>query len=520
MNIKTPQFEYVFYFLFRTYRPISRQMAEQRWEDPLLDPLLSQSPDVLKGGIRFEEDKRLFRRDVPAGQPLTEWRDYLNQSWLQIVQVYAEAYEDEQKAAQYCQNALVGVTLLILDKGQPSQQHTLTIPVDDSQIDQVQFSQPDASELPIFRLNIKDFHQTAACYRFQPLTSQGRACLKNLSLCFEAEKLPYLAPLQNTESAANPAFLVSFFYYGETVPDANPSAWRTPVENILLGKGLSKHSSLLSTLFTRMMMAQWQFMRIHEAAKDLRNRLQERNRYYADYAHQSNEARAHCARTRLLEQQLQDMHSFNTEAQMVISRIQGASQTIEINADNLATRLEHIRQETLRVNGELDFHAIKAQKIHWPATHEDFPLLTPFKLFIRKLDDHQIYIEQQLKYLAALRDKWQLYLDNRKTQSGEYLNTLVTVLIFLLAGTTGGIVTLNVNKGLMGLNFVDQFYIYLAILILLAPILWRIVTWIAQITCCIFHGTWLNRLICRPIMQWITSLEFFSLFKRSSRKKI
>lgn len=413
-----------------------------------------------------------------------------------------------EKAQRYCQNALFGVALVILEESDNIEQHTVTVPVMGADISQLRFVQVQDSEA-LFRLNITDFDTTASCYQFKPMTADGREFFKNLCVRLDNESTPYLAPLQNEEAATNPAFLVCGFSYGSHNPQ-----WKTLVESILIGGGShSTRSPLLSPMFTRLIMGQWQFMRIDEAAKQVRFLLQDRNTYYADYAHNSNEARPHCARTRLLENQLQEMHSLNTQAQFILSRIQGALQTLEINGDNLANHLQQIRRQAQPVNAQLQFQNDDTLKRHWQSVEDEVPLLAIFQLSRRKLQDHQAYIEQQVKYLDALRDKWLLYLNKRKSQLGEYLNTLGTVLIFLLAGTTG-VVTLNVNKGILGLNFEDQRIYLVLIAVLLTPILWRFITWIAKGTCCIFHGTWLNRLLCRPVIQWTQSMEFFSWFKK------
>ena len=94
-------FEYVFHFLFRTR--VDNLKEPQR---------LGIEPDkrnVSAQGFRFEEDKRLFRRDVKPGEPLEKWGEHLRQSWLDICQVYAEAFGDEELARQYCQLALQGL---------------------------------------------------------------------------------------------------------------------------------------------------------------------------------------------------------------------------------------------------------------------------------------------------------------------------------------------------------------------------------------------------------------------------
>jgi hypothetical protein len=328
------QVEYVFYFLFRTYL----WQDNRRWDEPPLG-LEPKKRRVSQHGIRFGEDKRLFRRDVDETEPLENWAEQLTQKWQQICQVYAEASGNQEQALQYCQQALLGVALVILDEGDSLEHHSVNVQVTGEDISTLQFVQPIESK-PLFRINLDGFNQTASCHRFGAMTSETkRPFSKPLQLRLENNTLPYLAPLQDSESAANAALLVCAFSFGSSVPE-----WTKLVGNVLIGRDsstgrlLSKQPPLLSSVFARLITEQWQFMRIEFAAQNVRFLLQDRNAYYANYAHQGNEARPHCARTRLLEKQLQEMHSLDMQARFVISRIQGALQTIEINGDNLASK--------------------------------------------------------------------------------------------------------------------------------------------------------------------------------------
>jgi len=496
-------FEYVFHFLFRT--SVDNLKEPQR---------LGFEPDkrnVSAQGFRFEEDKRLFRRDVKRGEPLEKWGEHLRQSWLDICQVYAEAFGDEELARQYCQLALQGVALLVLEDGDSLGQHVVTVPVKDKGISELKIFQVFDSE-ELFRIHIAGFNKRATCYRLDAITSEDMPYSENLQLLLDEEQLPCLAPLIDSQAAPNSAFLVC----GLTFGGVQPEEWQKKVESVLVGRGLSNRPSLLATVFTRLMMEKWQFMRIDKAADKIRALLQERNAYYMDYAHESDEMRPHCASTRLLERQLQDMHSLNTQARFAISRIQGALQTLDINGDNLAKRLEGIRQEIGGVNGKLSVHSgDKAQAVDWNlSSHEKMPpLLAFFSLSIRRLQDHRVYLQQEAKYLEALRDKWLLYLDKRKTQMGEYLNTWGTILVFLFLGGTGTAVTLNVRKGFLGLPFAHETILFI-LFALSVPILWYFMKWVAKLFCCILYGTWLSRLLCHPILRRVQSVEFFSWFKK------
>ena len=471
---QSTNFQYIFYFLLRTYR----------WQDNqrVPEPPLDSERGVLKNGLRID-DKRLFRRDVVRGELLENWPEQLQQSWHKILQVYATAFKDKKQAHQYCQNALLGVAILILEDGNNLQQHKVTIATEESSLNFV-YQQDDA----LFRINHTNFDKTAECHLFWPVTPDKHLFLENLQLHLDTERLPYLAPLQDIEAAPNTTFLVCGLCYG-----GGDEAWSTTVNSVLSGVK-SKKFPLLSTLFTRLLVRQWQFTRIDDSAQKIRDLLQMENAYYADYA--SDEIQPNCARTRILEGQLQDMHSLNIRARFVLSRIHGALITLEINGNNLVKRLEQIRQEVNSTDVQFQYHPEPSQKISW-ASAEDIPVLALYSRSIKALQNHQGYVQQQIEYLEALRDKWNLYLNERKTRLGEHLNTLITVFIFLLTGT--GAVTLNVHKGFVGLNFEDP-RIYLTMIVLfLSPLLWQLVRWTGKALCCWLNKPWFKRIFCQPL---------------------
>jgi len=116
---------------------------------------------------------------------------------------------------------------------------------------------------------------------------------------------------------------------------------------------------------------------------------------YANYANEYQDARPHCASTRQLEYHLQKMQIFCNDAVFLLSRIQSALKTLEINGKNFARRLEEIRHETPDNPWQLDIN----EKIQLRAENE-LSVLKPFYRAIRRLENHQVYLETQVKYLS------------------------------------------------------------------------------------------------------------------------
>ena len=250
----------------------------------------------------------------------------------------------------------------------------------------------------------------------------------------------------------------------------------------------------------------WQFRRIDEAAKILRPRLQAKRTFYTNYADENDGTRLVCARTGILADQLNEMQVLSNEAQFLSSRIQGALQTLDVNGENLARRLEEISSYASEKNLQLDFHqAQKTEHLRWKPPFDDIPVLSLFDLSIKKLQDHQVYIDYQVKYLNGLQDRWRLFLENRQTHAGEYLNTLGTILILLLAGSAGtaGIIFNFKGKGI-GLDAQSIWIYWLLITLLLIPIGWRISCWLGKRFCCLFFRVGFVKRLCN-FFKWIRS---------------
>jgi len=505
----SPHFEYVFYFLFRTYfwKPDGN-----RWNEPATLGFDTSKRRVLKHGIPFEEDKRLFRRDVPPGTPLDKWGEQLKHNWQAICQLYIQHFDYKKKsqAEAFCQQALLGVALLVLEEDESLDQHAVNVAVDDPNNPILRFEQPPIDQ-PLFRIRTQNFNKTASLHRFMPVTQAGKPFHKNLQLDLTAPRntsLPRLTKMVEGELVANSVFSVYGFTYGGQAED-----WKSAVTRVLIKRSPNNRPPLLSTVFARLITEQWQFERIDEAANQLRPKLQQKKTYYAHYAKQFEGARPACTGTRKLENQLQAMHILNNDATFLMSRIQTALKTLEINGDNLAERLEELRQEAEQVNWQLYFQLSSELKpVEWPPVDKAMPILSIFHLHINNLQDHHAYLEQQIEYLKGLQERWHFYLENRRAQSGEHLNTLATVLILMLAGTG---VTFNIGKGRVGVTSEEQLIYFALLALLLTPLILHFGTKVIKVVCCIFHGTWVDKLLCHnPISRWIQSIEWFRWFKK------
>ncbi len=136
-------YEYVFYFMFRTYL---WKEDGSRWDEPPTLGLDPRKRTVSAEGIRFESDKRLFRRDVAAGESLDQWKKYFQLAWQDVCQVYS---------SDFCEKALFGVALLVLDEGETVEQHSVNIDVSDDDNSQLRFINPRYNK-NLFRIQAAD----------------------------------------------------------------------------------------------------------------------------------------------------------------------------------------------------------------------------------------------------------------------------------------------------------------------------------------------------------------------------
>jgi len=488
INNQNTNFEYVFFFLLRTKLPTE--------EGTLVDEPKSLGYDkqtAKQHGIPFERDKRLFFRQVPENALLDKWELHLKQSWQDICELYAKHFGSTLEIAQnYCSKALFGVTMVILDDSDNLAQHTVRVTSQEN----LCFVK---SETDDFLFNISKDNVNATLHSFIPKISSGKDIFKNLRLSLTAE--PKLKPFKLGEFQPNSVFLVCGFSYGGN------EQWKDSIEKLLMQTGPANRKSLLATVFTRLIMGQWQFKRMDEEAREIRSRLQPVINHYSNYSN----AQPPCLRTRTLEKHLQDMQSHKTEAHLIISRIDGALQTLDINGYNLVARLKQIHQEINQQQWQIHFQKDEVEKLQWPPDSEvEAQLLNKFHINIKNLEDHRAYLQQKVTYLEGLQEKWRLFLSKRHSLSSEHLNTLVTLLIIMLAGTGA---SFTFNRGPFGLDIGNKYLFWSVLSLVIFPIVWHFIAWFGRLICCIFHDTWLNKLCHNSWFKKLRSIEFFQGIK-------
>ncbi|MCK5719243.1 MAG: hypothetical protein KAH84_04750 [Thiomargarita sp.] len=142
-----------------------------------------------------------------------------------------------------------------MEKSEVIKQHTVDIDYLDKNNLQttIKFSQ---SKQNLLRINNSYFDKIAYLTAFISKKS-------NLQLKINTDHKPFLAPLEVGDFAPNTIFSVYTLAYG----DIQVEGWENEMLGILFKKGL------LSNLFTRLIVGQWQFNRMNNEASLLRSLL-------------------------------------------------------------------------------------------------------------------------------------------------------------------------------------------------------------------------------------------------------
>jgi hypothetical protein len=425
--------DYLFYFLFRTYR---WQEGEYLREPPLA---FGKLHDL---GIPIDTDKRLFRRSAPAQTPLANWGEHFIPAWQDILQYYSRAFNPKRphlamaEAVQYAQANLLGVALVIMDE--TVVQHEVTLPLYDSEFHPLGNAYFNCD--PQIRLfSISDQEKTmSAPAIFHPFkASVNHAFLKKENWSLRLDKShPYLMTMQARFSEHNPVVnLVPennpvFAVYGLAHGDAESvlasaveqaQCWPVRLQNLLLGeevKGLSlKSTALLNSIVARLLIAETVFESLDCELRLLRLALQKETTHYFSTPDQTILETPDF----VLEQQLREMENLVTTTDYALGRLNQAVKTLEINQDNFQWRLHHLHPEEL------------AWEMDWESAKPYSSLLAPLSLGIENLKNHQAYIEGKLTHLKGSCTRWRSYITQNRHQLTEHLGHVGTIIVFLIA---------------------------------------------------------------------------------------
>lgn len=344
------------------------------------------NPSLRKTGLPIDEDKRLFRSDT-FFDLFEQWQQQLLYAWGDIRKFYQSHFEKqglvESEVEAFCQQALLGVAVVIADVKLDS--YTVSLPLSGDDDDFI--FQPRRWLMGVERESV-----SASLFDFT-------RCHYQLQL---DNNWVQLAPFSIDSFTANPVFAVYGLEHGELSADDGSA-----LQDFLLGN----KGALIVRLLPRLLTCQWQAMRQDLAARDVRRYLRSQSRFF-------NKVNLPCLSNSNLSEGLQNMAALDADITLSLGKLQQAAKTIEIQQHNVEHRLRQTQSNS-------EWNVILRD--------EDAPLLETFKLEQQKLQNHASYIEGELTYLEGIRRRWHLHFEGRQLAWSERVGGLGNILAFLVA---------------------------------------------------------------------------------------
>ncbi len=133
------------------------------------------------------------------------------------------------------------------------------------------------------------------------------------------------------ENHPNPIFAVYGLQHGNL-----PTETAVQLQRFLC----SGEVALLARVLPRLIMQKWQFKRLNQAARQLRQELDSKNEFYQPIP----DSKLKCASNKELESDLGKITQMDAKAKQVLARVDAGGKTLEINRHNLARSLQRSKQ--------------------------------------------------------------------------------------------------------------------------------------------------------------------------------
>lgn len=416
---------YEFYFLFHT----ELDYDGKHCTEPLsLSSHVIEYQKNLYSFTQIDKDKRLFRYSSTSSD-LTEWDKELQQAWIHILACYTthfkqdNSYQKDKQINAFCQQAFMGVALVIMDETVEPHQIKLNTTEGEIIFKPSQYKTPTEKYLlqveevvPNGLHNKECMSKPAHLEEFE--IDKPTNDLEDWQIQLSSTQAPCLKPVQEGENQPNPVFSVYGLAHGKLEPvDAD---WPDQLQAFLC----SGKTSVLVYVMLRLIMQKWQFMRLHFDGVQLRKNVDLKNEVYR----QQKDDYLACYSNRKLEKGLREMTILSTDAQQMLARLDAGIRTLEINRNNLERELRG-RTETWQTLEEYP-----QTKLDWNLIWEHdtrAPMLDRFNLNIRNLQNQATYVKDALNYLGGISTHWQLHIDERRLKVSERLSVLGHFLVFL-----------------------------------------------------------------------------------------
>jgi hypothetical protein len=422
MKSEYSNLSYEFYYLLRTeIEPDGKLLREP----PTLSALRQSSKD---GMLADQGKERLFRIDTHTFRSyppvsVDEWQNVLTARWENILACYTEHFDnDKEKARSFCNQALLGVIMLICDAELENlEQYKISVPLqkagnipDEAVFQLVPEDDPEHCLLKISHHPPDNSRAITmpgpAVFTAFRTTSSTLHCQLKIDTSVDTAGVR-LIPMEGG-NAANPVFSVYGLAHGNVAEAEEQGAtWHNELQDFLEGK--------LVRMIPHLLIRQWQFARIDAKSIRLRQRL----RGNCDIWSKSKDDDLFCLSAQELSKELQDMATLQAEAKNVKGFLQKSVKTLEIHRNNLMRVLRRANKDTLQ------------WKLDWQ-DGDEIALTDGFNSDIRKLQNHLDYIEGDLTRLEGIRSHWYLHFEGRGLASSQQLAISASILTIIAAVAT------------------------------------------------------------------------------------
>ena len=398
----SPVAEYQLYFLMLTYR---LRNGERVLEPQYMKTFADISPELLHR--KMEKDKRVFqarRAHAMNSEDISHW---IACTWKQIKDLYDDAGHNHAETL-LASVALVGVAD---DISQVS--FDLTVRDEQSRaLGLMSFSpsevlfelkdQADTLQTPVQFLSFQGELQQPLK---QPLLVERWQLDFSDTVCFK--------PIQYEENQNHPMFSMYAVTTGRIADEL-----LAKVQDLVWVADNTEGQCALMFLMTHVLMCQWQASHILTAAGIWQGELDKQNDFYRSLS--DNDLTKLPVKT--LQQQLQSMKTQQAETKYMLSRLQRATQTLNINLYNLKNSLEFIADVATQYALVIDWHLDEKIAI----------LEKEFAYHIQLVEDRINYIQGSLTHLEASGLRWQVALEKHQFS----LNHKVTILGYIITAIT------------------------------------------------------------------------------------
>jgi hypothetical protein len=418
-------FEYQLYFLLFT----KRWQGSQHIEEPSTFPTRQVFSSQLLHR-RMENDKRLFQvRHRPSTSIdfninqwiLTSWQTIRSHYRNSIIRDTSEQLKPQYDAIEAADALLAGVALVIITAPEKKYPKLDLVFRDEKEL-ALGLIRFEATEEILFQVNdlAGIMTQPAQFISFNNNPVESIKTVRSNSdwqLHFTPQEVS-LSPIQHEEDQNHPIFNV----YGLTLGVAPLEKRETIVAQLQdLLWAAETGDCVLMDLLTSLLMCQWQAKHIFTAATKVLYELEGKN---ASFRQWKNEQ---LRKTPLqkLQKDLQTMTELAAETRYMLSRLQRAIQTLQINADNLRTVLNDWKQGAAEEQTSLTITWEMSSREKWRSLPVESTVLEQDFHFEQEiLAARRTYIEGALTHLEGSVLRWQAVLDEHRLNFNKKITTI------------------------------------------------------------------------------------------------